>query len=89
LKNIDIKEIKDTIKSEFPELYSELHLENIDSLAQLKQAFVSFLKEKEEEKEEKIKEFKKKINLLIQKNKKAASEKDEKVKAILSFLNKI
>jgi len=87
--NLELKDIKENIKNTNISLYTELNIENLNSVSDIKNAFVWLQTQKQKEKEDKIKEAKQKISLFIKQNADIAKEQDEKKKDILKFLTSI
>ncbi|MDD3145618.1 MAG: hypothetical protein PHV23_05955 [Candidatus Gracilibacteria bacterium] len=87
--NTELKDVKENIKNTNISLYTELNIENINSISDIKNTFVGLQKQKEKEKEDKIKEAKAIIDLFIKQNADIAKEQDEKKKEVLKFLSSI
>ncbi|MDD2871852.1 MAG: hypothetical protein PHS49_07730 [Candidatus Gracilibacteria bacterium] len=85
----NLENVKQEIKSQNNVLFDELNIDNMGSLEEIKDSIVGLYKQKEEEKEAKIKEKKKLLDEIVQKNAQKAKEADEKKKDTLAFLKSI
>ncbi len=85
----NLEDVKQEIKSQNNELYNELNIDNMGSLEEIKDSIVWLYKQKEEEKEEKLKQKKRIVDEIVEKNALNAREKDEKVQDTLKFLKSI
>ncbi|MDP2090687.1 MAG: hypothetical protein Q8K30_03740 [Candidatus Gracilibacteria bacterium] len=87
--NIDIDEVKNNIKSSNNDLFNELNIDNIGSLEEIKNAFAGLYKKKEEEKDIYIKQAKRVVDDIIEKNASIAKQKDLGKIKTLKFLNNL
>ena len=85
----DFDEAKQQIKSENPNLYSELWLESKNSFDDMLVAINTKKQELEKEKEDIIKKAKFRINQLLEKNTQEAEEKDKVKKEMIKFFDSI
>jgi len=88
-KNIDLKDIKETIKKTDLNLYNEYNIENLNSPSDIKNIISQSIKKLEDDKKTAIEKAKNLKRELILKNTKEASERDEAVKQLLKFLESI
>ena len=88
-KNIDLKDIKETIKKTDINLYNEYNIENLNSPNDIKNIITQSIKKLEDDKKTAIEKAKNLKRELILKNTKEASEKDETIKQLLKFLTSI
>jgi len=88
-KNIDLKDIKETIKKTDLNLYNEYNIENLNSPSDIKNIISQSIKKLEDDKKTAIEKAKNLKRELVLKNTREASEKDETIKQLLKFLESI
>ncbi len=89
LKNIDLKDIKETIKKTDINLYNQYNIENLNSPSDIKNIISQSIKKLEDDKKTYIEKAKNLKRELILKNTKNANEKDKNIKDLLKFLESI
>ncbi len=87
--NADFSEIKNFLKQNFPDFYTENNIENLNSIWEIKNKIQEKKKELNKKKKEEIEKSRKFLSEIILANAEKAEEKDEKQKEILEFFAEI